>query len=72
MTSAEIGPLALSKATKESHAAFGNVPAAERLAVNSDFKSASRSDRKSFGVELVSAVSAGGCGISSGTAVTGF
>jgi hypothetical protein len=66
MTSAEIGPLAPSKATKDSHATFGSVRAAERFAVKSDFKSASSSARKSFGPGLVSTSGAGGCGISSG------
>jgi len=72
MTSAEIGPLAPSNATNESHATFGSVPAAERLAVNSDFKSASSSARKSFGAGLVSIFGAGSCGISSGILVTVF
>jgi hypothetical protein len=66
MTSAEIGALALSNVIKESHTAFGSDPAAERFALNSDFKSASSSARKSFGAGLVSVCGAGVCKVSFG------
>lgn len=59
MTSAEIGALAPSNATKESRTTSGSVPVAERFALNSDFKSASSSARKSFGVGLGSSINKG-------------
>jgi len=72
MTSAAIGALAPSNATKESHATFDSISVLERLAAKPVFKEASSSARKSFGAGFVAISGEGGYTISSDMLVNVF